>query len=412
MKKVLAAVCVFASVFFFFQAFAAPWGIVANSPDINNPASTTSIHTIDLGRTPPRVYGPFLEGQLTAPENTGDYAFDVVVLPNQRYALISVFGERKVHKVDLANPKNPVLKGTVVLDDGVTSMFAEDIAVTTDGRLALVSDGGFSPTLAFVDVKTFTLTAIFDLGAMSAQAVAIAPDNKTVLLADYFGGKVHYGTINAPKDGLENLNTIWLCDGEVVADTCIGNLALPLNIAISPDGKTALVAASASSFYDPLFTFTFYATDLVNVLEIRGPGDVVPGTPFFLHGLPGAISASGGGGQQSIQFRNNKKAYVVSQRTGGETNQLSLIQILGPGCAAVKDPGMVDLLGVASSQLFGVDVLGIAGTKALVGHASPSDDPANPNFNSVAYVDLSTGTMTPVPLKISAQPFGIAIKLW
>jgi hypothetical protein len=266
--------------------------------------------------------------------------------------------------------------------------------------------------LAFIDVKNFTLTSLFNLGTLSAQAVAIAPDNKTVLLADYFGGKIHYGTINATKDGLENLNTLWLCDAEVVADTCTGSLALPVNIAISPDGKTALVAASSSTFYDPDLGFGFYGTDLVNVLEIRGPGDVVPGAPFFLHGLPGSINTTGGGGQQSIQFRSNKKAYVVSQRTGGETNQLSLIQILGPGCAAVRDPGMVDLLGVASSQLFGVDVLGIAGTKALVGHASSSDDPANPYFNNVAYVDLSTGRMTPVPLHINAQPLGIAIKLW
>jgi hypothetical protein len=242
-------------------------------------------------------------------------------------------------------------------------------------------------------------------------------------MVDYFARKVYYGTINAAKNGLENLNTIWLCDGEIdpVLDTCVGGLfARPVNVTISPDGKTALVAISSADFpdfSDPLGNpALFTAKDIVNVLEIRGPGDVIPGTPFFLHLDPGGITGSALAGNQSIQFRNNKEAYVVSQRIDPDgltypTNQLSRIWILGPGVVELEEPAMVDLLGIASSQYFGVDVEAIKGKKALVGHVSSSDDPvANPYYNYVACVDLNTGTMTPVPLNIMAQPFGIAIK--
>ena len=45
---------------------ARPWGIVATQPDYyaDNESDNESIHTIDLGQTPPVVYGPFLSGEL------------------------------------------------------------------------------------------------------------------------------------------------------------------------------------------------------------------------------------------------------------------------------------------------------------------------------------------------------------
>jgi hypothetical protein len=419
MKKVLLAVLVFVSLLLATQVFAAPWAIVATSPDVSVTTSTTSIHTIDLGKKPPVVYGPFLEGQIIT--DTSDSIFDIVMLPDKKHALASTFGTKQVHRIDLKNPKSPVKKGTVTLDNGVVSMFAEDIAVTPDGKLALVSDGGFSPTIAFIDAKNFTLTSMVTVTStteltptvLSAQAVAIAPDNKTVLLADYFAGKVHYGTINAARNGFDTMKSLWLCDTEVITTTCTGNLARPVNIAISPDGKTALVAISSAGSADGSVDFN----DLVVVLEIKGTGNVVPGVPFFLHGLPGTIysdtyTGPKGSGNQSIAFRDKKQAYVVSQRTevgGSLTNQLSSIRILGPGWAAVEDPGMADLFWDGSSQFFGVDVLAISKEKVVVGHPTLSGT-LDDNLNCVAYVNLKTGTTTCLHLNNRAQPLSIVIK--
>lgn len=420
MKRVLLAVLVAVSLFCSTQAFAG-WAVVATTPDVSVTGSTTSIHTIDLGKKPPVVYGPFLEGQIIT--QTGDSIFDITLTKDKRYAFASTFGTGQVHRIDLKNPKNPVKSGAVTLDDGVVSMFAEDIAMTPDGKLALVSDGGFSPTVAFIDVKNFSLTSMVTLTTtseltptvVSAQAIAVAPDNKTVLMADYFAGKVHYATINAARNGFDSLKSIWLCDTEVITNTCFSNLARPVNIAISPDGKTALVAiASGNSYYGDITL-----NDFVVVLEIKGPGNVVPGVPFFLHGLPGSIYdpieyvGPKGSGNQSIAFADKKTAYVVTQRSSVDDeyppNQLSKITILGPGRAAVSDPGMADLYWNGSSQLFGVDVLAISGGKALVGHPTQSGH-QDEDFNCVAYVDLKTGATSCLRLNSMSQPLSITIK--
>ena len=395
MKKLVVFLFVLASVFCFSQAFAGSWGFVVNSPDISNTASTSSIHTIDLGKSPPVVYGPFLEGELST--STGPDAFDITLLKNKKHALVSVFGEQKVHRIDIQDPKNPVLAGTIQLD-----FFAEDIAVSPNGKFALVTDGGFAPYVAFINPETFTVTATVDISATGyANAVAIAKDNKTVLFADYFGGKIHYGTVNDTMDGFNSLQSIWLCDTPVVTDTCTGNLARPVNIATSPNGKTALAAVSNGG--------------LVIVLSIQGKKgaiEVVPGNPFFLSGLPGGLITDDPiqGGNQSITFRNNKEAYVLSNFPDLSPQQLSMIRIVGPGQAEIGETGIVDLLATGSSQLFGVDVLAIKGSKAIAGHPTIAEATDNPNYSSVAYVDLKKRAVTPVPLNINAQPIGVAIK--
>lgn len=395
MKKLVVLLFVLTSVLCFSQAFAGSWGFVVNSPDISNTASTPSIHTIDLGKSPPVVYGPFLEGELST--STGVDAFDIALLKDKKHALVSVFGEQKVHRIDLQDPKNPVLAGTIQLD-----FFAEDIAVSPNGKLALVTDGGFTPYVAFINPETFTLTETVDISATGyANAVAIAKDNRTVLFADYFGGKVHYGTINDTMDGFDSLQSIWLCDSPVITDTCTGNLARPVNIAISPNGKTALVSIANGG--------------LVIVLSIQGKkGDVkvAPGNPFFLSGLPGGLITDDPiqGGNQSIAFRSNKEAYVLSNFPGLSPQQLSVIRIVGPGQAEIGETGIVNLLATGGSQLFGVDVLAIKGSKAIAGHPTASEATDNPNFNSVAYADLKKRTVSPVPLNINAQPLGVVIK--
>lgn len=95
-------------------------------------------------------------------------------------------------------------------DPIIYSFFAEDIAVASDGSFAIVTDGGFSPYLGFIDLATFKIKKIQETVSpnprfpddrstdrtYSAQSVAITPDGKTVLFVDYFFGAVNWGRVN------------------------------------------------------------------------------------------------------------------------------------------------------------------------------------------------------------------------
>ncbi len=426
-KKLLQIIAVLAVALFMAGPLCAkPWGIVATdpdyygyysgSPDYDNETDNESIHVVDLGQTPPVVYGPFLAGQLTPERGAG--VFDIALFKGGKRALISTFGDSKVHMVDLKNPANPVLMGSIELP-----FFAEDIAITKNGKLALVTDGGFSPTVAFIDLKTFTLTSVFDLGEKSAQAVAISPNGKIAIFADYFGGAIHYGRINKMRNGLESVRTIALCDAGQYdnATDCMGPVGLPVNVTISPNGRTVLVAISNGG--------------AIAAFELTGKGDLIPGNPFILTGLPGGPISnnwSNDGGNQSIAFQNDKTAYVLSQRInlpdgdeavvrdgqveypdadGERPNQLCQINILGPGRTEYVTARFT-LLNSGSSQLFGVDTLAIYNRYALVGNPtkSISNPYDNPYYNNVAFIDLVTGVLTPIELNNYGVASGVAIK--
>lgn len=391
--------------------YAKPWGIVATMPDYyaDNESDNESIHVIDLGETPPVVYGPFLSGELS--DNATAGVLDVALIKNGKQALISTFGNRRVHLVDLKDPTNPVLIGSITLP-----FFAEDIAITSNGKTALVTDGGFSSAVAFIDIKTWTLTNVIELEGMDAQAVAIARNN-LVILADYFGGMVHYGRLNKAGNGFESLRSMALCEGAPDnATDCEGLLGWPVNVSISPNGRTAIVA---SAFTGELFVF-----------RIKGRDDLIPGDPFILGGLPGGTLDDPQGGNQSVAFQNNKTAYVVAQRNdlpgepivlpGGVTfpdadgvlpDQLCQISIRKPGQAEYVTARFT-LLNSFSGQFFGVDTLDILRRHALVGNASTgiAGPFENPYYNHVAHIDLVTGILTPIELNNFGMATGVAIK--
>jgi len=413
-KKILQIIAVLAVALFMAGPLCAkPWGIVATFPDYyaDNESDNDSIHTIDLGQTPPMVYGPFLQGQLAA--YRGADVLDIALIKKGKQALISTFGNARVHLVDLKDPTNPVLLGSLDLP-----FAAEDIAITRDSKTALVTDGAFSPFVAIIDLKTFTLTNVIDLGSMSAQAVDISRKN-IVILADYWGGMVHYGKLNKMRTGFESLRSIALCAGAPDNQTdCEGPLGWPINVTISPNGRTALIA---NAWGGVLFVF-----------EITKKGDLIPGTPFILTGLPGGPLEDYDGGNQSIAFQNNKTAYVTAQRwdlpgnadairtPGGFTfpdadgvrpDQLCLINVLKPGQTQYVTARFT-LLNSCPGQFYGVDTLAIMGKHALVGNAStgipgPFD---NPYYNHVVYIDLRTGLLIPVELNNYGVASGVAIK--
>ncbi|MFH1152960.1 MAG: hypothetical protein V1793_04000, partial [Pseudomonadota bacterium] len=212
-----------AALLFFFSpaslSLAAPWGVAANYLD-------ATISTVDLGTTPPTVYGPFLAGQL----GSGG-TWDLAITPDSRYALATSYNGCSVYRIDLTDPTAPTLAGALALPviTGAPApgcFTALDIAVAPNGQFAVISSGRSfiippqPPTnrLGFIDLATFTYTGTYTLTTLngSAQAVAIAADSQTIIMADRAGGaaalpfpgRIIFGAVNAAKDGLISESTL------------------------------------------------------------------------------------------------------------------------------------------------------------------------------------------------------------
>lgn len=303
-----------------------------------------------IDTTTQTVSGPFLAGELGSSDGG---LFDVVITPDRKTALISNFGDTKVFIVDISKLSAPVVLGSVTL-----SFFAEDMAITPDGRFALVSDGGFSPRIAVIDVKNAVLVEEYTSPDLDPDpvntsydtyfnAIAVAADGKTVLAADYFTGKVHTLTIN-DAGHLTFVGSIDVTNGDTLR---------PVNVTIAPNGKTALVAVVAS---DPDITDTLLAADHMRfpVLEITAPG-VVALKSFIA--TTARINAC-----QSIVFNNgSNKAYALCNQEDQDTSDLvspnnAVVELNVDSAGTVSDSGYtteVDFIG--TSQLFGVDTLAL-----------------------------------------------------
>ncbi|HEY5998402.1 MAG TPA: hypothetical protein VI078_03765 [bacterium] len=445
MKRAVCALVMAAVLVLPAMAPAAPWAIVAanfNPADAAGPYydEREGIFTVDLGTSPPHVYGPFLQGVLT--DTAGSQVLDVAMLPNGRDALLSNFGDQKIYKISFSDPKNPAYGGELRMrwDTGtvdpitsepiIYSFYAEDIAVARDGSFAIVSDGGFSPYLGFVNPTTFRLKKIQKTvsGAITinSNAVAISPDGKTVLTVDYFAGKVYSARVNATKDGLTNFRSLFLCDNVDPIDRtkCLGTMGRPVNVTISPDGMTALVALASAS-KDPTGVNT-PVSGRVAVLRIDpATGRIFKGAPFWVAGIPARDSLtpplpSGPGGNQSVAITpDGARAFVLTQPIGevddpnsddplvkiNRINMLAQLRVTGPGRAALVSAKYKALSSRGASQLFGVETLAVDGTGrwAIVGNPTFSDA-----TNILTGVNLMTGAKVSITLPHEAIPIGVA----
>ncbi|MBU1901947.1 VCBS repeat-containing protein, partial [Patescibacteria group bacterium] len=318
---------------------AAPWAVVTDN-------TLGRIATLDFGTTTPTVYGPFLQGQL-GNTNSGNL-LDVAITPDGRYALLSNYGGKTVHRVDISNPTNPIVTGCVT-----NSFYAEDIAIAPNGQFALVTDGYDATNMAIIDLSSFSTSITYSVTSGHAQAVAIAPDNQTVILVDYSGHKVIFGIIG--PTGLVSESVLSVGEN------------LPVNVAIATDGKTVLVAN--------------YVTNEVNVFQILSPGNVVTGdTPSVLL-MPDRSS-------QSFAFSPaGDRAYVLQNWHAPNTNMLSWLQINGPGNVTLGGAGVATLLSGASNSFLGVDTLGVSPDGAWVLAGNPG---TLGKTNVLSLVNLST----------------------
>lgn len=339
--------------------------------EVDRGGRTGAVSMVDMGTVPPTVHGPFLAGQLST---NSDEILDVAISPDNSFALISHFINRIIYKVDITDPLNPVLVGQTNL-----TFFAEDIAMARNGEFALVTDGGGSTNVASIDLTTFTVRNIGWTNVF-ANAVAIAPDNTTVLFADYVSSRITYGTLNSTKTG-------WQSKSSFILSNDVSGIGRPVNVTISPDGRTALVADGSTN-------------NLINVLQISTTGEVTPGITPIIFGIHNGYSW----GNQSIVFsRDGTKAYISVQGTNG--NFLSWVQINGPGNVTLGKADAANALERGTSQFFGVDTLAVTPDNRQLLVSNPTQSGAT---NLLSVVNLSTFAVTSID-SLLRFPLGVAM---
>jgi hypothetical protein len=315
----------------------------------------------------------------------GGGRFDVALTPDGRTALISNFGDGKVFFVDLSSG-TPQVVGSATID-----MFAEDIAIDPSGTWALVTDGGFSPQIAVLHIPSrtwvpagvdpdtsepYSFYLVVDpndpedpdddeLGY--ANGVEFAPDGRTVVCPDYFDSYLHVCLFDPATGSLaysQRSGKLWKYGTDETAAFWIQYR--PVNVSISPDGRTVLVAnPSRSTYPTDQHPDAIFEGASVAVFTIDAPGHIVR--------MPDLVMPYEVGGGQSIVFsRDGSRAFYETIYYDEEPDvpdeelddwlwEFQEIQVL-----AVSGPGQVSRIGAVrtptkrgTSQLFGVDTIAL-----------------------------------------------------
>jgi YVTN family beta-propeller protein len=134
----------------------------------NSNANTATV--IDPSSTPPTVV-------VTLPTR-GFFPLGVSETPDGSIALVSNFNSGSVTIVDLSTTP-PSIRGNPVSIGTAT----ESTAITSDGRFAITADGSlFNVNVSSIDIASGT---VLNTLSMPATAVAITPDNRTVIIGDF-----------------------------------------------------------------------------------------------------------------------------------------------------------------------------------------------------------------------------------
>ncbi len=334
-------------------------GVFANS-------NTNNIQFIDPVTN--TTTGPWLAGELGS---YGGGLFDMVITPDGKTAIVSNFGDSKIFFIDISGGFNaaPVLltpKGVRI------DFFAEDMVITPDGKYVLVTDGGFSARVAVVSIYDNGIIAPYllknnNLGNRYANAVDITPDGKTVLLADYFSGRAY--SYSLQSDGtLVYINAAWVLPFR------------PVNVTISPDGHTAIMACAGHSAFVALAiddTGLIYKTTIVAM-------------PFK-------------NGQSCVFNQAGDKAYYLSNSQNGGT-KVVVLNVNGPGDVSPSGTNITVRSRRGTSQLFGVDTIALSPDGNYLYVTNPT---LSGGVAGISVLDLTSNAQVD-SISVNGIPTGIA----
>ena len=294
----------------------------------------------------------------------GGGLFDVEITPNGKTAIVSNFGDSRVFFIDISGGIDtpPTLLASVR-----TGMFAEDMVITPDGQYVLVADGGFSPYVSVILTDPTFIRRNY-LGANRyAQAIDITPDGQTVLVADYSGRRVHAFTLNYADGSLTHKKTVRITP------------FTPVNIAISPDGRTVIAVVAGSPCLVSLY---FDTAGVLHYNEI--------------------VALPSKNGQSCVFSKNGKKAYYLSNSQTKGT-RVHILEVVGTKVTPTSTSINI-WPRRGTSQLFGVDTIALDKQENYLYVTNPT---LSGGIGDVAVVDLDTNTQVGyIPAK--GIPTGIA----
>ncbi len=315
------------------------------------------------------IYPAVITSGLGSP---GGGLFEIVVVPNSNLALISNFLDATVYFVDFTDRLSPTIVTSVTL-----GFLAEDIAVTRDGRTALVTDGGNQPYIGVIDVPSRSLAYTVTLSNACASTVDIAPDG-TVIVADYYGGNLQalYPDASGVLTQTGSYSYMLTTDGTPVlvgrsgapgsaaisplgTTDVITNRVCPVNIAVAPDGQTVFMADACN--YTRPEPQLLYAVGICRI--------VAPGVLSFTTVITNLARST-----QSIAFSADGTLAYLSQNGGVDQegnrlpHALTVIEIVAPGEVRLVEESAAEYPRFVSTQLFGVDTIAVARGKAYIGN--------------------------------------------
>ncbi len=263
------------------------------------------------------------------------------------------------------------------------------LVISPDGRRVYASSDGGS-TVSVISTVTDRVVSSIEVGK-SPHGLAISRDGRQVLVAVFGASQV------VAIDTVRN---------QIVARIPVGN---PHNIAISPDGRTAYVAAQ-----QPGST----ALAILDLTTRQQVGTVPLGaTPRALNFSPdGTALYFTLAGSAAVQVLDPKRNQIVNQIQVGESPHHPFVTATGEyGLVVVQGPGQLAVINPASQRVIGTVAVG----KFPHWVATTSDgDTAyvtNEGANTVSVVDvekqkvLATIPVGNAPRKIVVQP-GTAAK--
>jgi DNA-binding beta-propeller fold protein YncE len=214
----------------------------------NAPPDTITV--IDLGLSPPRVIA-----EIQAPASVVGPPTSVAVAPDESYALVT-----SAYKIDPADPKKVVHDDRLTVIDLKSSppavratlqagMGASGVSINRAGTLALVANRAEGTVSVFtIADRTLTPAGKVQLGdAKSGPShVALTPDGRTALVT---------------RDGDHRISVLSV-DGAKVEDTKRYMVAgiRPFSIAVSPRGDLAVVTNQGGGQGD---------TDVISVIDLK-----------------------------------------------------------------------------------------------------------------------------------------------
>jgi len=308
------------------------------------------------------VSEPLLRNELGS---LGGGLLDVAITPDGTKAIVSNFGDSKIFIIDISGGFNgtPTVLGSIY-----TTMFGEDVAITPDGKYALVTDGGLSSQVGVFDIANQGLVKMTNLGTLDAQAVSITPDGQMAIVADYLGGMIHSYWLD--EDGNLTYN-----------ETQLIMPFWPVNLAISPDGKTLLVPIAFNSVL-PVFSI-----DSQHNLCFK---EFIP--------LPSR------GSQSCVFSKDGTKAYLLINGNAGLGTVVSVLNITGPGQVSASGNTILVEPTRGTGQFFGIDTISLDPSENYLYVTNPT------SFGvaaGVSVLDLATNTQVNF-LYTRGTPTGIA----